>query len=107
MRFLRSVLWLALPVGIVVGGINAASAQSEDVRQACTPDAERLCSQFIPDADKVKTCMLHNIPRLSAACRNAMRASRPAYHHPVYRHERRVYHHYYHHHYYHHRYYKH
>jgi hypothetical protein len=97
---LRFVCWLALPVGLLIGSINVASAQvSEDVRQACTPDAMRLCSEFIPDADKVKTCMLRKRRQLSETCLTAMRGGRR-----VYRRERRrvVYHYYYHHHYYHH-----
>jgi hypothetical protein len=73
MRTMRFVCWLALPVGIVLCGLNAAGAQgSVDAREACTPDAMRLCSEFIPDAEKVKTCMLAKRAQLSEACRTAM-----------------------------------
>lgn len=73
MRMTRFVCWLALPVGLLIGSIDGASAQgSDEARQACTPDAMRLCSEFIPDAAKVKTCMLHKRRELSEACRTAM-----------------------------------
>jgi hypothetical protein len=72
MRIIRLVCGLALPVSLFFGGISAASAQSEDATQACTPDAMRLCSEFIPDREKVRTCMLHKRSQLSQACRAAI-----------------------------------
>lgn len=74
MRMTRFVCWLALPVGLIVGGINGASAEVSDaVRQACTPDAMRLCSEFIPDPAKVRTCMMRKRRELSTECTTAMR----------------------------------
>jgi hypothetical protein len=32
----------------------------------------RLCSEFIPDREKVRTCMLHKRSQLSQACRAAI-----------------------------------
>lgn len=70
---MRFVCWLALPVGLFIGGINAANAEvSDEVRQACTPDAMRLCSEFIPDAAKVRLCMIRKHRELSETCRAAM-----------------------------------
>lgn len=93
MRTVHFVCWLALPASLFLGGINAASAQSQDATQACTPDAMRLCSEFIPDREKVRTCMLHKHSQLSEACRTAMAGGRKervgrVYHHRVrhYRH---------------------
>jgi hypothetical protein len=89
MRTMRFVCWLALPVGIVLGSLAGASAQpSNDAAQACTPDAMRLCSEFIPDREKVRLCMLHKRSQLSQECRTAMRAgsrerARREYHHRV------------------------
>lgn len=80
MRIMQ-LAWLGLAAGILVGGATAANAQaSQDVRQACTPDAMRLCSEFIPDAGKVKTCMLHKRGQLSEACRTAMRGGAKGHH---------------------------
>jgi hypothetical protein len=41
-------------VALVACGQMPAFAQgTEQQREACTPDAFRLCGQFIPDADRV------------------------------------------------------
>ena len=75
MPTMRLVCALALPVGILLGSLGAASAQGSDAaREACTPDAMRLCNEFIPDEGKVKSCMLSKRSQLSEACRLAMRA---------------------------------
>jgi hypothetical protein len=71
---LRLVCTLALPVGLLLGGLGAASAQGESAREACTPDAMRLCNEFIPDEARVRSCMLSKRSQLSEACRLAMRA---------------------------------
>ncbi|ABE39455.1 conserved hypothetical protein [Rhodopseudomonas palustris BisB5] len=52
-------------------GSGAALAQergSEAQREACTPDALRLCSQYIPDAGRIESCLRDAGPRLSQAC---------------------------------------
>lgn len=41
---------------------------TEQEREACTPDAMRLCGQFIPDADRIEACLRNAGPRLSPAC---------------------------------------
>ena len=51
-------------------------------REACTADAFRLCSSYIPDPNKVEICLRRNKLDLSASCRlvfdqNAARARRP------------------------------
>jgi hypothetical protein len=55
-------------------GMGDAAAQqgTPEARQACTPDAMRLCSDFIPDVAKVTHCMMAKRGQLSAACRMAM-----------------------------------
>jgi hypothetical protein len=74
LRKLRFICRLAVPAAILVGGINAANAQSEEVRQACTPDAMRLCQQFIPDRAKITRCMMSKRSQISAPCLAAMRS---------------------------------
>jgi hypothetical protein len=75
MSTMRLVCALALPVGILLGSLGAANAEGSDAaREACTPDALRLCNEFIPDEGKVKSCMLSKRSQLSEACRLAMRA---------------------------------
>jgi hypothetical protein len=39
-------------------------------RAACTSDAFRLCSSYIPDATKVEYCLRQNKSDLSDACRS-------------------------------------
>ena len=70
----RIVLPAALLFAIAAAGIGGAAAQqgTPEARQACTPDAMRLCSDFIPDVAKVTHCMLSKRGQLSAACRAAM-----------------------------------
>jgi hypothetical protein len=44
-------------------------------RMACTPDAFRLCSAFIPDADQITICLREKNAELSDACRMALEAA--------------------------------
>jgi hypothetical protein len=70
---------------------NGASAQGTDAqRQACTPDAMRLCSDVIPDVARVTACMKAKYRQLSPACRVAMRG--PSGHHGHYHHYRHCHH---------------
>ena len=53
----------------VIACAQPASAQgTEQEREACTPDAMRLCGQFIPDAVRIEACLRNAGPRLSPAC---------------------------------------
>jgi hypothetical protein len=88
MRKLLFVCWLALSVGALVCSVHGASAQDVDVRQACTPDAMRLCSDVIPDVPKVTACMHAKYRLLSVECRTAMAGGR----HERYGHAHRYYH---------------
>jgi hypothetical protein len=47
----------------------AAAQGTPEQRQACQPDAMRLCSEFVPDVDRITACMVKNRIRLSAPCR--------------------------------------
>jgi hypothetical protein len=74
MRIVRLICLLALVAGVSLyraGGANAEVPQ--DVQQACTPDAMRLCSAFIPDVAKITACMKAKHSQLSSACLVAMR----------------------------------
>jgi hypothetical protein len=73
MRSMSLACRLALPLGaLVLFGLEGANAQAVDARQACTPDAMRLCSEFIPDVPKVTACMRAKRAQLSPECRLAM-----------------------------------
>ena len=78
MRIVRFVCLLALLAGVSLCGLHRANAQaSPEVQQACTPDAMRLCSAFIPDVAKITACMKAKHAQLSATCLTAMRGGKP------------------------------
>ena len=54
---------------------GAVAEVSDAARQACTPDAMRLCSDVIPDVARVTACMKAKSAQLSEACRVAMRGT--------------------------------
>ena len=88
LRVMHAVCRLMLPVGLLLVGLAGASAQgTQEARQACAPDAMRLCSDFIPDVPKITKCMIAKYRELSEPCRRAMahqhRAYRHRRHHPV------------------------
>jgi hypothetical protein len=78
-------------LALVFSGADQASAQgSEAARQACTPDAMRLCSDVIPDVAKVTACMKAKSSQVSDACRVAMRGGRyRGHYHGHYHHRHR------------------
>ncbi|MCS3728739.1 hypothetical protein [Bradyrhizobium betae] len=69
-RFQKSVLaavsGLALAV-LVQPGTGFAYTQEE--QQACSPDAMRLCSEFVPNVDAITACMIRKKTQLSPQCR--------------------------------------
>lgn len=74
-----------LPAGLLLIGLHAAAAQgTPEERQACTPDAMRLCSDFVPDVPKITKCMTAKHAQLSKECRLAIAHARHQRHH--YRH---------------------
>lgn len=77
MRIVRFACGLALLAGTLLYRPDGAGAQgSQEQRQACAPDAVRLCSEFIPDVPKITACMKKKHAELSKECRVAMRGSR-------------------------------
>jgi hypothetical protein len=74
MRIVRLICLLALVAGVSCYRTGGANAEvSQDVQQACTPDAMRLCSEFIPDVAKITACMKAKRSQISAPCLTAMR----------------------------------
>ena len=56
-------------------GANGALAESQEDREACTPDVHEHCGEFIPNRDAIVQCLKKKIKVLSPACRRVM--SRP------------------------------
>lgn len=62
---LSMVVAIALPIM----GQNGALAQgTPEQQEACEPDVIRLCSNFVPDVDRIVACLTYNEPNLSPAC---------------------------------------
>ena len=101
MRMTFFVCRRALPIAallcLAIGQAVAQGAPGQvDVRQACTPDAMRLCSDTIPDVGRTTACMKAKRAQLSSECRVAMAGGGTVRHRATTTHH--YTHHYYHHH---------
>jgi hypothetical protein len=71
-KFLAAAgLSLALAVLIQPG---AALAYTPEEQQACSPDAMRLCGEFVPNVDAITACMIKKKAQLSPQCKVFFRA---------------------------------
>ena len=62
---LAAVAGVALAVLIQPG---AGFAYTPEQQQACTPDAMRLCGEFVPNVDAITACMIQKKSQLSPQC---------------------------------------
>jgi hypothetical protein len=76
---------IALCVALAIGGIAAQGAASADEyrgtmeqQMACTPDVWRLCSDQIPDVNRIVACLQQNTPQLSSGCRAVFQSNNQA-----------------------------
>ncbi len=82
MRMVRFVCLLAMLASVFFYHLDGAVAQGSDAeRQACTPDAMRLCGDAIPDVVKVTACMKAKFSQLSPPCQVAMGGGKGGSHH--------------------------
>jgi hypothetical protein len=75
---ISSVLALALLCLALVP--VAAKAEDEEGRRACMNDALTVCAQFIPDRDRIASCLISNRDRISAPCRTLLMVRKTAAH---------------------------
>jgi hypothetical protein len=71
----RSLLCAAagmLTILVAAAGARPAVAQSSDAASLCTGDVMRLCSEFIPDADRIVVCLRAKRRQLSSPCLRAL-----------------------------------
>lgn len=72
MRTERIALGVALAIGGMVAQGTAFAQENRgtlEQQMACTPDVWRLCSDQIPDVNRITACLQQNTPQLSTACR--------------------------------------
>jgi hypothetical protein len=64
---------LAAAAGLALLFVAApASAQAPDAADRCTSDVMRLCSEFVPDADRIVACLKKKRRQLSPSCMSAL-----------------------------------
>jgi hypothetical protein len=61
-----------LIVGAMLAGMAGAAAETPEQRQACTNDAFQLCSDAMPDRERVFACLAAKRTLLSPLCREGM-----------------------------------
>ena len=67
--FTKTIRTLGIAVAISLTSFVAHAEGTAEQRQACMPDAFRLCSSHIPNVDAIIVCMRANKSKLSPACR--------------------------------------
>ena len=63
---------------LLVAGWTPAAAQAPDAADRCTPDVMRLCSEFVPDADRIVQCLKAKRKQLSPSCSSALQPAKAA-----------------------------
>jgi hypothetical protein len=72
-RRLKALARVAL-LSLMASPASAIAQGTPEERRACTPDALRLCSAFIPDADQITACLRQKNAELSDVCRQVILA---------------------------------
>jgi type II secretory pathway component PulL len=66
---LKPIMGLAALWSVVLMPIPAAAQGTPEQRAACESDATRLCGQFVPDIQRITSCMAQKRRYLSPGCR--------------------------------------
>jgi hypothetical protein len=69
---------LATFVALAFWSGSAAAQGTQQQRAACEADAQRLCGEFIPDVDRITSCMIAKQRFVSAGCRREMERGKKA-----------------------------
>jgi hypothetical protein len=73
---ISSVLALAF-FCFALSPVAGKAEDDQQGRQACMNDALTVCAQFIPDRERIKSCLMSNRNRISAPCRLLLVSSHP------------------------------
>lgn len=65
----RAMLVLA---SLTTALVSSRVIAEESGQQACMQDAMSVCAAFIPDRERVASCLVSNRARISPACRSAL-----------------------------------
>ncbi|MEY9879870.1 hypothetical protein [Bradyrhizobium sp. USDA 329] len=69
-RLKKSLAAATLGLALAVLALpRAGFAYTQEEQQACSPDAMRLCSEFVPNVDAITACMIKKKAQLSPQCR--------------------------------------
>jgi hypothetical protein len=63
---------IVLAIVLALGAGTVALAATPEEEQACTNDAFQFCQNFIPDRNRVFSCLVSNKDQLSVACHTVM-----------------------------------
>ena len=74
---MKTHIALALATFCVALTPAVVRADSQDDQQACMADAFAVCGQFIPDRERVASCLFANQHSISPACRAAIQGFNP------------------------------
>jgi hypothetical protein len=73
---LNAIAGLAGLGGIAMMPLPAAAQGTPEQQAACQDDAMRLCGQFVPDVQRITTCMIQMRRYLSPRCRATLESAR-------------------------------
>lgn len=69
-RLKKSLAVASLSLALAVLALpRAGFAYTQEEQQACSPDAMRLCGEFVPNVDAITACMIKKKAQLSPQCR--------------------------------------
>jgi hypothetical protein len=74
-----SVLPLAL-FCLALVPVSAKAVEDDEGRRACMNDALTVCAQFIPDRERIASCLISNRERISAPCRTLLMVHKTSAH---------------------------
>ena len=63
-----TALGLAL-LGLALAPVAGKADDDEQGRKACMYDALIVCAQFVPDRERIASCLIANRERISQSCR--------------------------------------